>query len=362
MSYLYLSADAIGTPTGGGIVTFQESLALKELVPCDVWGRDKLLDNAPIRMAEAPEPWKWDALAGGWLNGPRGFEIGGLAHIYSGTMTGTVQLLKARGMKVCYTVAAHRVSDSKQAHGDVGLTYNLPHLTEPEQWKRYSAGYWNADALVVPSHHSRAVVVEQMNALGITNQPRICVIPHGCHVPEKVKSIPKSFVVGYLGSSGADKGLRWLFEAWKILNWNDAVLVIAGKESTNAWTRHLYETYGGGAVWFAGWQENLANFYGSLSLYIQPSSTEGFGLEVLEACAHGRPVLCSDHAGACDVVPYRSMMFPARNAEALAEAIKIVRRDWDLTEMGTACREDARHYGWYLIRERYLKLWRELLQ
>jgi len=39
-----------------------------------------------------------------------------------------------------------------------------------------------------------------------------------------------------------------------------------------------------------GFVENLVDFYKQISVYIQPSITEGFGITPLEAMAYGRPV------------------------------------------------------------------------
>ena len=42
MKFLYVTADRIGTPTGGGAVTFNELEALKILGPVDVFSADNV--------------------------------------------------------------------------------------------------------------------------------------------------------------------------------------------------------------------------------------------------------------------------------------------------------------------------------
>lgn len=106
-------------------------------------------------------------------------------------------------------------------------------------------------------------------------------------------------------------------------------------------------------------------------------NSEGFGIEVLEAMAHGREVLCSDGAGAADVVrdyDPPGTVFPARDADALADAIDLARREFEeVDEYGEegrqryrksvreACQDVADEHAWERIRRRYVALWRSLL-
>lgn len=342
---LYLTADKI-VPEGhgGGSVTFNESEALKTLGTCEVWDRDVLIGGS--------DPWKWDEVALNKIKASN--DLPRLCHIYSGTFSQTVRYLRSLGTKVVITCAAHRVSDSKKAHEDLGIPYNYPHLTDPEQWKKYSAGYREADILVVPSTHSETVVKEQ----GCTN--KIEVIPHGGIIPHSTKPIPKSFVVGYLGSFGADKGVKYLLQAWKKLNYKDGLLVLAGKDSTSDWGNYLINTYGGGNIHVAGWQDKINDFYDKISLYCQSSCTEGFGLEVLEAHAHARCAICSDHAGAVDLV-HDSCKFEASSVDAIVHKIEESRK-WDLQARGSLVREQAFNYSWDKVKKKYIKLWKGLLE
>lgn len=364
MSFLYVTADKIGTPTGGGLVTAQEVQALEEFAQVKgeeivKWGRDELIGGS--------DPWGWDIIASEkWAREDYKLSLDNtqfkLAHFYSGSFSRLVGRLKAANCKTTFTCAAHRVCDSKKAHEDLGIPYNYPHLTEKDQWKMYSEGYFDADVLIVPSKHSELVVNEQMDDLGITKRPKVIVIPHGCEVPfEGIKPLPGTFIVGYMGSVGCDKGLRYLLAAWKKLNYKNAILRLAGNESTSGFAMELIRNFGGGSIHCVGWQDKISNFYNGISLYVQSSATEGFGLEVLEAQAHGRVSLCSDHAGAADIV-HESCRFPACNVDALAEKIDEVKTSWDLEARGILAKEEAKKYTWIKIRERYKEVWRNLLK
>ncbi len=125
--------------------------------------------------------------------------------------------------------------------------------------------------------------------------------------------------------------------------------------------RSLVSQCGGGNVYLQGWVDNVSDFYNGLSLYVQSSVTEGFGCEVLEAMAHGRPVVCSTGAGASDVVPPK-WTYEATNVDALAEKIDSMKK---LAEADLVDQQDcillALLYRWYTIRNKYISLWKELV-
>lgn len=353
--YLYLTADEPAKNHGGGRVTYEESEALRSLA-AEHGEEFKLLSRKELQQSVGdwtklpPDPWQWDRLAY-CLFGNRVK----LCHIYAGTFTESVVKVQSGGGKVVYTVAAHSVEASRKAHEDLGIPYAklYPHLCESGLFKQYIGGYLRANLVVVPSQHSVKVVKEQ----GVTAP--VTIIPHGVDVPEVVAPLPERFTVGYLGAVGADKGLRYLFEAWKKLNYKDARLIVAGKDSNSAYVRQLWAAFGGGNVTFAGWQENLADFYNNISLYVQPSVSEGFGIEVAEALSYDRPVLCSKGAGAADLVT-TAWQFKAADSDDLAGLI-----DWCkqlLPADNGFFRNKVVDYTWDKIRARYKQLWEEVLK
>ncbi len=363
---LYCTSDQIGSESGGGQVTFNESEALKSLGKYSVWGRKELgRDNGSV--------WADDTVGKYAVDGCS-YE---LAHFYSGTWSETVKTLKEKGCKVTYMAAAHDVQESKKEHELLGLSYEIyPHLTDPSLFQRYLSGYREADVLICPSTHSAAV----MRGFGCSN--KIEVIPHGTDLPRgELQSLPEKFTLGYLGAIGPDKGLIYLLKAWKELNYKDGSrLVFAGghtvanyfntfasailQEKPSFFNKFDKNTF----VWHescvvaTGWVDNVSDFYNNISCYVQPSVTEGFGIEVLEAMAHGRPVVCSTGAGAVDVIP-SAWSFPARDVTKLAEKIDMAKGLSKLMNGRPmkAWREIAEQFTWQKIRERYCQLWKELL-
>lgn len=382
---LYITADVLNDWTGGSKVVTHESSALREISSeCLVWDRNVLEGGS--------DPWGWDYKAVDRLERLADPHFD-LVHFYAGCFVNAVEWLRrSTKAKIVYTVAAHDVERSKQAHFDLGLDFPYTHLTDPNQFRRYAGGYLQADVVVCPGKVP-AWIVEKQGRMG-----PIEIIPHGYDPPKcrgecggetgkefatgpnditdwtycsacggsgqlPLKPLPQQFVCGYLGAYGADKGIKTLLEAWKKLNYGpNAVLRLGGKDSQSRWVQHLCQTYGGGRIELVGWQESVWDFYDGISLYVQPSATEGFGIEILEALARGRPVICSDQAGAVDLVTADvGWQFKAGDVGALASAIDLIRKLGDAKTCGQNAAEKAKQYTWANVRQQYQALWRKVV-
>jgi len=131
------------------------------------------------------------------------------------------------------------------------------------------------------------------------------------------------FRVCFVGRVELAKGIGYLLTAWKRLALPNAELVLIGKVYPE--TNLLFTKYRAENVRLLGRlpAEEVAKQYQKSSLLVLPSVHEGFGLVLLEAMASGLPVVATDRSGAVDCVEAgkEGLVVPARNAEALAEAI-----------------------------------------
>ena len=74
----------------------------------------------------------------------------------------------------------------------------------------------------------------------------------------------------------------------------DSQLQRRGLDDRWLWDREvvpLIRHVGGGNIYLRGAVEDVSEVYDNCSLFVQPSASEGFGIEVLEAMAHGRLAL-----------------------------------------------------------------------
>ena len=347
---LYCTADDIGLTTGGGIVTHYESMALASLGPAIIIGKAQLKSN--IRNS----PFSADAALYQQLiqikesNDIKKFDI---AHFYSGSFPATIDWLNAYGTKVAYTCAAHDPAISREEYERLNIPYEYHHLTNPTLRAYYTKCYKAAKLIICPSTNSAMIMRDVFDCKNIT------IIPHGTNIPAMVADFPIDFVLGYLGQNGPDKGLIYALRAWSHLKL-DAKFKLCSDFNTVHW---LNNNIGGHQIEVLGRVENVSDFYNQISVYIQPSSTEGFGIPVLEAMAHGRPVICSAGTGAVDLVKdgVNGFIVPIRDPNAIAECILKFKNDPGMIRrMGAAARETAMTCTWDIIMNKYAETLRSL--
>lgn len=110
---------------------------------------------------------------------------------------------------------------------------------------------------------------------------------------------------------------------------------------------------------------NVEDFFERISVYIQPSVTEGFGLPVIEAMASGRPVIVSEGAGAADAVLSEpsptGIRVPIRNSRAIADTIQFYHDHPDsIRNHGENAIARSKAYDPEIIRGCYLDFWKSL--
>jgi glycosyltransferase involved in cell wall biosynthesis len=349
MTLLYLTQDRVGAASGGGRVTGLEREVLASL------GEDLVvLDGSKVSVSEDPfesdERYCWEVRQ--FIEGhgaPR------FAHVYAGCFTMTVEYLKSKGIKVSYSVDPHDPDLSIEEAEHVGKPYPYRHMSDLNQRAMYLKGYVLADVVIVPSTNGERI----MKSFGCKNVVRI---PHSVR-PFREFPLPEKFTVGHMSQGGPDKGLRYLLEAWKALDLKGARLLFAGE--CIDWVDLLWRKIGGCNIEVLGYIDKEEKFYKQVSVYVQPSVTEGFGVPVIEAMACGRPVIVSDGAGAVDAVasaPDRiGDRIPIRDPQAIADAIRFYHDNpEEIRERGRKARAHSESYAESHIKEKYLSIWRFL--
>ena len=352
---LYVCGDVIGAPGGAGQVTAHELDALQDIYGADQVQVLQLDDVRPGPYAGLDVPFIHDYFALSKV--ARLCEKQGppeQCHIYSGAYTELTRYLMNRGCKVSHTSPSH---DRNLSMKERGPGYYLPHIDIPDLWEQHCEGLRLADLVIVPGEAPRSFLESE----GVKPE-RMVVIPHGIEaIPEEAAPFPVEFTVGYLGASGPDKGIRYLIDAWAALGWEDARLIIAG-EGSQQWGPYIQSQAGKGKFCLPGYVPDVASFYNAITVYCQPSVSEGFGLEVLEAMSYGRPVIASTGAGAADaVLPSTGWRVPPGDSKALANVLRQARASPNrLKDMGSRARANAEPYLWQHVRKRYVRVFEEL--
>jgi glycosyltransferase involved in cell wall biosynthesis len=113
-----------------------------------------------------------------------------------------------------------------------------------------------------------------------------------------------------------------LVEAWRLLRAGDnAQLHVYGQPQLSA---RLRASAAEGLVFHGSVPKPvLFDAYRSADVLVFPTLSDGFGMVVAEAMAHGLPVITTHQAGAADLVsPDNGLVVPAADAQALAHALR----------------------------------------
>ena len=139
-------------------------------------------------------------------------------------------------------------------------------------------------------------------------------------------NLPQPFLL-HVGTLQPRKNLERLIEAFDPAQ---VSLILAGRRGWLA--DSIFEQGQAKGVRFLDYvpDEDLPALYSSALAYVAPSLYEGFGFTVLEAMACGTPVICSDGGALPEVAGEAALLFPARDTQALAEAIRRLVADAEL--------------------------------
>ena len=140
------------------------------------------------------------------------------------------------------------------------------------------------------------------------------------------------------------KNLDLLFDAFNALGERDngsIFLIIAGDGPLF----HTYRPKAPKQVEFLGWCDTLEPLYAEVDLIIHPSLHEGMPNSVLEALAHGKPVLLADTPEHRELLPVEEALFPLNDAAKLAERLLTLARDPQaLADLSSICQKHSEKY------------------
>jgi glycosyltransferase involved in cell wall biosynthesis len=229
----------------------------------------------------------------------------------------------------------------------------------------------NVRAIVVPSQSQKLELCRR----GIS-QNRIRVINNGFDFPEEymganVKIIKRRLglqnekIVLFVGALEKRKGVEYLLRATsKVLVENENVKVIvvgdgSEKSSLQDLARSLKIDH---MVSFTGYvtDRRLRDLYEISDVFVLPSLHETFGLVLLEAMSHKKPIVATKTSGAIELVKpgFNGLLVEQRDPEQLATAIiKILSRKDYGQQLGENGRCFAKKFGWEKTLREYAELY-----
>ncbi len=187
-------------------------------------------------------------------------------------------------------------------------------------------------------------VFAKVRALGIpeariTKVPIIVDVGHFAHAAPSFDlhhSYPKfSHIILSLGRLQPEKNFHGLIRAFARVHrtHDDAMLLIVGSGPLRERLVQLVRSLNlEGVVVILPWARDVASYYKTCDIYVQPSLYEGWGMAVIEAMASGSPVVMTDVGCAGEVVRNEEtgLVVSVQNDDALAAALSCLLDDQQL--------------------------------
>ncbi|MDX3774077.1 glycosyltransferase family 1 protein [Chromatiaceae bacterium AAb-1] len=187
-------------------------------------------------------------------------------------------------------------------------------------------------------------------------------------VPAQVSSDPalrQSFGL-FVANVSPNKGAGTLVRAMSILNQQGRAVQVrhVGSDPVGYFKQYMAATEQGMAPVSEGYlsDEQLSRLYQQARFLAFPSQYEGFGLPVVEAQAHGTPVIASDIPVLREVAGAGALFFPLNDAQAMAEQIHQLATDDQLFQkMSEAAVANQRRFSWQQAAAETARLFEQLI-
>jgi len=223
----------------------------------------------------------------------------------------------------------------------VVTVHDLAFLAEPDHFTRRGNAFFRRALTVVEAEAARIVVpsratAQECAAHGL-DPARTVVVPHGVHAdpgaPDRVAQwrlrtgLTRPYVL-WCGTLEPRKNVEGLLAAFAAAVGAGAELdlVLVGPDGwgeTADRVRAAVAAAGAGRVHLVGRlsDTDLQTAYAGARVFAFPSLREGFGMPVLEAMAHGVPVVTSAGTPMAEFVSAGGLLVDPRDVDALAAAL-----------------------------------------
>ena len=196
-----------------------------------------------------------------------------------------------------------------------------------EQARRAAA---NSDFIIAVSEFT----ANQVHDLLAVERSRIRVIPHGVDAAGSAEPAPREKMVLSVGALQIRKNISRLVDAFESAP-GDWTLVLAGSPDGYRATEILQRIERSrcrGRIRVTGYvtPQELQQLYARASVFAFPSLAEGFGIPVLEAMAHGVPVVTSKGSAPEEIAGDAALLVDAEQTDEIASALFRLTHDADL--------------------------------
>jgi glycosyltransferase involved in cell wall biosynthesis len=226
-----------------------------------------------------------------------------------------------------------------------------------------------ADAVTAPTHE----LVRELRSYGVRNA---VYLPNGVDLKsfkstaKKKAAFRKRYripsdkkVVLYLGRVSFEKKLDLLLKAFKMIEDDSKVLVIAGAGPYVEGFRNLAEALELENVVFTGYLKDITAAYACADIFVSPCDCETFGLTFIEAMHMGLPVIGVRRLGPKELIEdgKNGLLVKPGSIRGLAKAMERLLGDARLRRrIAKGAKESSKRYSLENSVGRTLKLYRRL--
>ena len=218
----------------------------------------------------------------------------------------------------------------------------LPGRMSKSYWDRIKAEWEIADMVLVNSEWSLEALVRQ----GVPRD-KLIIVPLAIdlaydHVLRPVNTGGKLKVL-WLGSIILRKGIQYLVEAARLLQRQNIEFLLAGPLGVSP---HAVQSFPSNMKLLGRiTRDQLGEIYRQAQVFVLPTISDGFAITQLEAMAHGLPVVTTPNCGRVVTDGVDGFIVPARNSQALADALAKLNDDRKLLgEMSRNAFETVKRY------------------
>jgi glycosyltransferase involved in cell wall biosynthesis len=213
----------------------------------------------------------------------------------------------------------------------------------------------NSDLIITVSQFTATQVHHLLNV----DRSRLRVVHHGVRLPS-IRNTSREPIVLHVGAIQKRKNIARLIEAFRSLpqQWR---LILAGSAGYGC---EEMLSVAGERVQVTGYvtDEQLAQLYQRASIFAFPSLDEGFGMPVLEAMAHGIPVIASNSSALPEVCGDAALLVdPVRTDQIAAELLRLATEPNLRNDFSTRGLARASQFSWTAAVEKTWGVYRELL-
>jgi glycosyltransferase involved in cell wall biosynthesis len=248
----------------------------------------------------------------------------------------TLSRAKRRGSRAVLDRACPHVDFQQAIIAGESAKTGARYAAEPAWFReRQLAEYAVADRIVVPSRYSLETFPKEQQLKCVVAP----LLPRELTRVAAAREQDGTFTLGVLGGNPLRKGYLYLLEAWHQLALPNARLLLRAADFTPY--PRLAELARHPTIERVGFLPRISDFYSRCDVFALPSVDDGFGMALLEAMAHGLPVVTTTHTGASELLTdgVDGLVVPPFSAEALAEAVLKLYRSPQLRQaMGEAGR------------------------